>query len=93
MAQFSIYWKHNSQRYIPDFVVETEKTIYMVEVKAENEIDGDEVKQKAEAGKKYCDTAAKFNLDNGGKKWIYVLIPHTAIAPNMSFKELCKLKL
>jgi len=35
ISQFAMYWKHNSQRYIPDFVVETADTIYMVEIKAE----------------------------------------------------------
>lgn len=84
-AQFSIYWKHNSQRYTPDFVVETKATIYMVEIKAESDIDDADVREKAAAGKKYCDTVTKFNLKNNGKKWTYVLIPHNSVAPNMSF--------
>ncbi|MBU1800568.1 MAG: DEAD/DEAH box helicase family protein, partial [Bacteroidetes bacterium] len=89
-SQFELYWKYNSKRYHPDFVVETADTIFMVEIKAERDIDDAEVQEKAEAGKKYCEAATTFNLANGGKKWTYVLIPHTAVAPNMSLKGLCK---
>jgi len=89
-SQFELYWKYNSKRYHPDFVVETADTIFMVEIKAEKDIDDSEVQEKAEAGKKYCESATVFNLANGGKKWTYVLIPHTAVAPNMSLKGLCK---
>ena len=89
-AQFELYWKYNSKRYHPDFVVETKDIIFMVEIKAERDIDDSEVQEKAEAGKKYCEAATIFNLANGSKRWVYVLIPHTAVAPNMSFKGLCK---
>ena len=89
-SQFELYWKYNSKRYHPDFVVETADTIFMVEIKAEKDIDDTEVQEKAEAGKKYCESATVFNLANGGKQWVYVLIPHTAVAPNMSLKGLCK---
>ena len=89
-SQFELYWKHNSRRYHPDFVAETMNNIFMVEIKAERDIDDAEVQEKAEAGKRYCEAATKFNLANGGKQWNYVLIPHTAIAQNMSFKGLCK---
>ena len=89
-AQFELYWKYNSKRYHPDFVVETADMIFMVEIKAERDIDDTEVQEKAEAGKKYCEAATTFNLANGGKRWVYVLIPHTAVAPNMSFRGLCQ---
>ena len=87
-AQFSIYWKHNSQRYTPDFVVETKDTIYMIEIKAENEISDPDVQEKATAGRKYCEVVTEYNLKNNGKKWVYVLIPHTVISPSMSLKHL-----
>jgi len=87
-AQFSMYWKHNSQRYTPDFIVETEDAIYMVEIKAETELDDAEVLEKAAAGKTYCDAVSAYNLENGGKRWAYVFIPHTAVSPNMSFDYL-----
>jgi len=87
-AQFAIYWKHNSRRYIPDFVVETSDTIFMVEIKAEGDIDDADVQEKAAAAKEYCEVVSKFNEANGGKKWRYILIPHTAVLLNMSFKNL-----
>lgn len=88
-SQFQIYWKRNSQRYIPDFVVETRDQIWLVEIKAEKDIDNDDVNEKSEAGKKFCEASTKYNLANRGKPWKYILIPHTAISPNMSFKQLC----
>lgn len=87
-AQFYIYWKQNSQRYTPDFIVETKDVIYMVEIKAEKDIDAVEVQEKAVAGQKYCEAVTKYNLMSGGKKWTYVLIPHTAVAPNMGLRHL-----
>ena len=89
MSQFQIYWKRNSQRYIPDFIVETKDIIYLIEIKAEKDVNDVDVLEKAEAGKKYCETATDFNLAHGGKKWKYVLIPHTAVTSNMSFDSLC----
>jgi type III restriction enzyme len=88
MSQFLLYWKRNSQRYIPDFVVDTKDTIYLVEIKAERDIDDAEVHEKAEAGEKYCEAATKFNAVNRGKPWKYVLLPHTSVSPNMSFEQL-----
>lgn len=88
MSQFLLYWKRNSQRYIPDFVVETKERIYLFEIKAERDIDDSEVLEKAEAGKKYCEAASKFNTVNRGKPWKYVILPHTSISPNMSFGQL-----
>lgn len=90
ISQFVMYWKRNSQRYIPDFVVETKDAIYLVEIKAERDIDNKEVQEKAEAGRNYCEAATKYNIANRGKPWKYVILPHTAISPNMSFKGLCK---
>lgn len=88
MSQFLMYWKRNSQRYVPDFVVETKNAIYLVEIKAEKDVDDADVLEKAEAGKKYCDAATKYNLANRGKRWKYVLLPHTVVSPNMSFGQL-----
>jgi len=88
-SQFQIWWKRNSQRYIPDFVVETNDEIWLVEIKAEKDVDNDDVSEKSEAGKKFCEASTKYNLANQGKPWRYILLPHTAISQNMSFKQLC----
>jgi len=86
--QFRIYWKHNSRLYEPDFVVETSEEIFIVETKAANELLDAEVLEKANAAKKYCRYASEFTLENGGKPWSYVLIPHDKVAKNSSFKGL-----
>jgi len=84
-AQFALYWNRDSQRYTPDFVVETKDVIFMVEIKAEKDIDDAEVQEKASAGNKYCNVISEFNLKNSAKSWAYVLIPHSAVKPSMSF--------
>ncbi len=83
--QFKIYWRHNSKQYRPDFVAETNDTIYLIEIKKESDIDDTEVQEKAAAAKQYCKYASEFNSQNSGKPWQYVLIPHNVVMLNMSF--------
>ena len=85
--QFNIYWSNGSRRYEPDFVVETEHYIYMIETKAANEMTNEEVLMKKQAAEEYCRNATEYNLGNDGKAWKYVLIPHDKInkASNFSF--------
>ena len=88
--QFHIYWKHNSKRYQPDFVVETADTIFMVETKKEMDIESSDVQEKAQAALIYCNQATEFTTQNGGKAWKYILIPHNAVMVNMSVDMLMK---
>lgn len=88
--QFHIYWKHNSKRYSPDFVVETADAIYMVETKKEGAIEDADVQEKAQAALQYCKYASEFTTQNSGKPWKYVLIPHNAVQVNMGFEYLMK---
>lgn len=83
--QFRIYWYHNSKLYEPDFIAETENCIYMIEVKAANEIGSEEVLDKARAALNYCNYATEFTAENGGKPWRYTLIPHNKVVKNSSF--------
>lgn len=84
--QFSLYYDKNSNaRYQPDFIVELENEIYMVETKDSRMLKDTVVGAKAKAGVKYCASATEFNLDNGGKPWKYVLIPHDEVSLNSSF--------
>jgi type III restriction enzyme len=82
--QFHIFWDHNSKRYEPDFVVETEKGFYLIETKKSGDIETDIVEQKAKAAKEYCQKASEI----ASKHWEYVLIPHNAVQLNMSFNGL-----
>ncbi|MHC1698979.1 MAG: DEAD/DEAH box helicase [Geobacteraceae bacterium] len=82
--QFKIYWDHNARTYEPDFVVETAKSVYLAEIKADNQLTADDVLDKAKAAVQYCKHATDHNLKNGGKEWKYLLIPHSEVLPNMS---------
>jgi type III restriction enzyme len=82
--QFKIYWEHNARTYEPDFVIETDKVIYLTEIKADNQLESTEVLEKAKAACQYCRHATEHNLKNGGKAWKYLLIPHSEVMPNMS---------
>jgi len=82
--QFHIYWHHNSKEYHPDFVVETESDIYLVETKKEMDIPTREVQEKSQAALQYCRHASEFTEQHEGKPWRYVLIPHNAVLANMS---------
>lgn len=88
--QFHIYWKHNSKRYCPDFVVESADCIYMIETKKEGDIESSDVQQKATAALQYCEHANEFTSKTGGRPWKYILIPHSEVSVSMSFDTLMK---
>lgn len=75
-----LYWRDqlgNSQhRYEPDFVVEFENEIVMIEVKPSEEISSPDVQEKKKTAEKYCELVSK-NIGTLGivKTWRYVIIP------------------
>jgi type III restriction enzyme len=86
--QFRIYWDNNSKRYEPDFIVETEEAIYMIESKMSSQVESSEVRSKKKAAEKYCKYATAFTSKNGGKSWKYIIIPHNFISRTMSLNYL-----
>ena len=86
--QFNIWYNNNSDRYVPDFVAETEDIIYLIEIKAENELDDKIVKMKEEAAINYCKNATEINKARKEKAWKYAIIPHDKTDTNMTFKKL-----
>ncbi len=86
--QFSIYWSNGSKRYEPDFVVETEDCIYMVETKAEKDVSTEDVQGKKKAAEEYCKNASEYTASVGGKPWKYLLLPHTAVERTSTFEYL-----
>lgn len=86
--QFHIYWDNNKRRYEPDFVVETSDAIYMVEPKSKDKMQDSEVLSKKDAALTYCKYATEYNLENNGKPWFYLLIPHDEITKTTSFELL-----
>lgn len=91
-GQFQIFYKQgaNQLEYQPDFVAETKDAIYMLEPKASNQMEDATVLAKKEAAIKWCKNASDYAAANGGKPWRYVLIPHTAIAVNMTVDGLAR---
>lgn len=89
-GQFQLFykWGTDHHEYQPDFVAETKDTIYMLESKARNEMEDDKVKTKKEAATLWCRRATDHCSKNGGKPWKYLLIPHDAIAENMTLSGL-----
>jgi len=85
-GQFQIFYKAGIEHpeYIPDFVAETDACIYMLEPKARNEMTDSEVLAKKDAAVLWCERASNHTSANGGKSWKYALIPHDAIAENMT---------
>lgn len=86
--QFRIYWSNSGRRYEPDFVVETDYCIFMVEPKEAGKVDNEDVQSKREAALQYCKYASKYNSENGGKPWKYALIPHDKITTTTGFEYL-----
>lgn len=91
-GQFLIFYKQGADHpeYQPDFVAEANDMIYMLEPKASNQMTDNIVLAKKEAAIKWCKNASDYALAHGGKPWRYVLIPHNAIAENMSLDGLAK---
>lgn len=87
--QFNIYYGPGGvNRYEPDFIVETAEEIYMVETKASNETGSSVVKEKAAAAEEFCRAVTEWNSQNGGKPWKYVLLAHSEVHRQSSFKYL-----
>ena len=89
-TQFNITYNNKTQKYVPDFVVETKNKMYLVEIKAKNEMDDRIVQQKADSAIAYCKTATKLNRQKNPKEkdWAYLLIPHNKVELNISFNKL-----
>ena len=89
-GQFQIYYKQGADHpeYQPDFVAETTDCIYMLEPKAKNEMEDPVVLAKRDVAVTWCKQASDHAATCGGKSWKYALIPHDAIAENMTLKGL-----
>ena len=90
-GQFQIFYKDgiDEKNYVPDFVVETQDSVLMVETKKKIEVD--EMKKaraegadtiigtKANVAIEWCKHASDHLLKNDGKAWKYLLIPHDEV--------------
>ncbi len=89
--QFRIYWDNNSKQYEPDFIVETNAAIFMIETKAAGNVYDLDVQAKKKAAMKYCQYATEYTQTCGGKKWHYVLLPHDVVSRTSTFEYLASM--
>ncbi len=89
-GQFQIFYLLGGEHleYQPDIVAETETAIYMLEPKEKGAMKDADVLAKKTAAVKWCRQASDHARTYGGKSWQYVLIPHDAIAENMTLDGL-----
>lgn len=83
LNQMGLFYRAAKQ-YNPDFLIETDDKKFMIEVKASNQTDNEEVMEKAKAGIKWCECATKVDADN--KPWEYRMIPGEEIKIGNTFK-------
>ena len=94
-GQFNIYYRSgvNQPEYIPDFVVALEDITLMIETKKAKEVaeaqeSETEVKAKADQAVIWCKNASDYAAKVGNKPWAYLLVPHDAVAQNMTLAAL-----
>ena len=88
--QFNITYD-NGKRYEPDFVVESNNNIYLVEVKADNQLDDPVVLSKKERALTYCNLVSSWAKETNHKEWKYIIIPASKITQSSTFKHLVEL--
>ncbi len=91
-GQFQIFYRQGADHleYQPDFVAETPEAIYMLEPKMRKEMEDPVVLAKKDSAMRWCRDASDHAVTHGGKAWRYALIPHDAIAENMTLGGLVK---
>jgi type III restriction enzyme len=94
IGQLNLYYRKGTEHpvYLPDFIVETEKYVLMVETKSTQHKDtkgdwNEEVTEKAKAGASWCKSASEYLLANGGKEWKYLLIPHNEVNDSITIYD------
>jgi type III restriction enzyme len=89
-GQFQIFYRDGAEHpeYQPDFVVETDSMMIMLEPKANNQLNDPIVLAKKDSAIKWCANASDHARSCNGKPWKYVLIPHNEIATNMTLDAL-----
>ena len=86
-AEFNITY-NRGKRYEPDFVVETNDSFYIVEVKGEDKIDSADVVSKSDRAVQFCKVVTNWANATGRKPWKYIFIPSQQIKANSSFSNI-----
>lgn len=86
--QFKLY-DSDGLPYQPDFVVEMQDRILIIETKRADEISDAVVLRKAETAALWAHIATEFHAKKtGGKPWSYLLVPHTDVVGNSTLAGL-----
>ena len=86
--QFKLY-DSDGLPYQPDFVVEMQDRILIIETKRADEISDTVVLRKAETAALWAHIATEFHAKKtGGKPWSYLLVPHTDVVGNSTLAGL-----
>ena len=76
--------------YTPDFIVEGKAAKYLIEVKANNELQDPDVQAKAKRAVDWCRQASAYEAGHGGKAWEYLLVPEDAARDNATLNGLVR---
>lgn len=82
LNQLGLFYKAGKQ-YNPDFVVETADTKYLIEVKADDNVESEDVLDKAKMAIKWCRCASTIE---GSKPWQFVLLADKRIVVGNTYK-------
>ena len=91
-GQFQMFYRSGNDHleYQPDFVAEIEDRILMLEPKMATQMQDKDVRAKRDVAIQWCAWASEHARSYNGKHWQYLLIPHDAIAENMTLEFLSK---
>ncbi len=91
-GQFQMFYRSGNDHleYQPDFVAEMDDCIAMLEVKMASQMKDKDVLAKREVAIQWCSWASEHAATYQGKPWRYALIPHDAIAENVTVEFLLK---
>ena len=91
-GQFQMFYRSGSDdlEYQPDFVAEMRDCIVMLEPKMATQMTDKDVLAKRDVAIQWCGWASEHARTYGGKPWRYALIPHDAIAENVTIEFLLK---
>lgn len=91
-GQFQMFYPSGSEHleYQPDFAAETDERVYMLEPKASNQMADPDVLAKRDVAIEWCRRATDHATSYDRKPCTYALIPHDAIAENMTLEGLAR---
>ena len=89
-GQFQLFYKDGIEHpeYVPDFVVDIDDCILLVETKALNEMEDPKVLAKADAAIRWCQHASDYLMKHNGKQWKYLLVPHDDVGEQNTLDDL-----